>query len=98
MSDNPILAALTRLEAGQGRLEAEQTRLRVDLMERMDRLQAGMDSFDDHLTMGLGNSDRVERKSDGAVEQTRLLGEQMTTMHRIVRRLESRMNDLEERK
>ncbi len=32
MSDDPILAALARLEAGQGKL-------RVDLMARMDRLQ-----------------------------------------------------------
>ncbi len=98
MSDDPILAALARLEAGQGRLEAEQTRLRVDLMDRMDRLQHRMQELDDHLTLGLGNADRVERKADGVVEQNRLLAEQMTTMHKIIRRLEGRINDLEERK
>ncbi len=91
MSDDPILAVLARLEAGQ-------TALRVDLMERMDRLQHRMDSLDEHLTMGLGHSDRVERKSDGVAEQNRLLAEQMTTMHRLLRRLEGRINGLEERK
>lgn len=39
MSDEPVLAALTRLEAGQAQLQAEFFRTRTDLMERMDRLQ-----------------------------------------------------------
>jgi hypothetical protein len=65
MSDDPILAALARLEAGQ-------TALRVDFMARMDRLQARVDSLDDHLTLVLGHSDRVERRAQAVSEDNRL--------------------------
>lgn len=39
MSDDAILAALTRLEAGLTRVEAGQGTLRADVMDRIDRLQ-----------------------------------------------------------
>jgi hypothetical protein len=102
MSDDPILAALARLEAGQTTLRTdfldELGRTRADLMDRMDRLQHRLDGLDERLTTGLGNSDRVERKADGVVEQNRLLAEQMTTMHKLLRKLEARIAALEERK
>jgi hypothetical protein len=56
MSDDPVLAALARLEAGlsnmtsrMDRLEAGQTKLRTDLMERIDRLQHTVDSVKDNI-------------------------------------------------
>lgn len=88
---NPVLAALARLEAGQ-------TALRVDLMARMDRLQARMDSLDEHLTMGLGHADRVERRAQSVAEDNRLLGEQLMSLEKLLRQLEGRVNGLEERK
>ena len=93
MSDeqDPILAALARLEQGQNRL-------RTDLMARMDRLQHRMDSLDEHMTMGLGHSDRVERRVQSVSEDNRLLGEQMMSLTKIVRSLEGRINGLEEGK
>jgi hypothetical protein len=58
MSDDPVLAALARLEAGLGnvtsrmdRLEAGQTKLRTDLMERIDRLQHTVDSVKDDIDL-----------------------------------------------
>lgn len=98
MSDDPIMAALARLEAGIARLDAGQTTLRVDLMACMDRLQGRLDGIDQHLTLGLGHSDAVERKSDGVVEQNRILREQMTSLHKLLRTLEARINTLEERR
>jgi hypothetical protein len=95
MSGDPILAALARLETGQGRLETEQTRLRVELMERMDRLQSRLDVMDEHLTMGLGFTDRVDRRSAAQSEDNRLLGELLMSLTRLVRRLEGRVNGLE---
>jgi hypothetical protein len=74
------------------------SKFRADLMERMDRLQTRMDSMDDHLTMGLGNSDRVERQANGVADQNRIIGEQLNTLHKLVRRLEGRINGLEEQK
>jgi hypothetical protein len=126
MNDDPILAALARLEAGQTALEAGQTALkagqtaleagqtalkagqtaleagqtalRVDLMARMDRLQHRMDSLDEHLTLGFGHSDRVERRAQAVSEDNRLLGEQMVILTKLLRQLEGRINGLEERK
>jgi predicted nuclease with TOPRIM domain len=109
MSDDPIMAALARLESGQATLQADLKSVRIDflaelgqtradIMGKIEDLQHRLAGLDDHLTMGLGNSDRVERQSDGVAEQNRLLGEQMTTMHKIIRRLEGRINDLEDRK
>jgi hypothetical protein len=39
----------------------------------------------------------VERRAQAAAEDNRLLGEQMMTMTKLVRRLEGRINDLEDR-
>jgi hypothetical protein len=92
-----LLAELSETSVAVGRLDEGQTKLRVDLMERMDRLQHRLDSLNEHLTMGLGHSDRVEQKSDGVAEQNRLLAEQMKTMHTLLRRLEGRVNNIEDR-
>lgn len=85
MSDDPILAALAAMEA---RLMARMNDNHENLLKRMDNL-------DEHMTLGLGHADRVERQSNGVAEQNRLLGEQMTTMHKLLRQLEGRINDLE---
>jgi hypothetical protein len=51
MSDDPILAALARIEAGLGALRndmatrADLTDLRVNAMARLDRLQARIDQM-----------------------------------------------------
>jgi hypothetical protein len=80
------------------RLEQGQDRIRVDLMERMDRLQHRMDNLDEHLTLGLGHSDTVEVRVQSAMEGNRLLGEQIRSLTKIVRMLEGRLNALEEGK
>lgn len=102
MSDDPILAALARLETGQASLRAEVKdvrtdflaelgKTRADLMARMDRLQARLDGVDEHLTMGLGYMDRVDRRSSALTEDNRLLGELLISLTGIVRRLERRV-------
>jgi hypothetical protein len=92
VSDDPILAAIAALRSD---FLGELGQTRADIMGKIEDLQHRLDGLDDHLTMGLGHSDRVERKSEGVAEQNRLLGEQMTTMHKIIRRLEGRINDLD---
>lgn len=59
---------MDRLEAARERvvgrlddLEAGQRRLRTDVMERMDRLQTGLDHLRDGHVVDWGNADRVER-------------------------------------
>jgi len=85
------------IETRVGGIEAEQTRLRVDLMARMDRLQTRLDGLDEHLTLGLGHSDRVDHRAQGIAEENRIIGEQLISMQKLLKRLEGRINDLEER-
>ena len=85
-----ILAALAALQEGQNKL-------RIDLMARMDRHQARLDNVDDHLTMGLGYADRVDRRASAVSEDNRILGELLVTLTQVVRRLEARVNQLEEK-
>ncbi len=98
MSDDPILSALVRLESGLGRLETVQTRLRVDLMARIDRIQSHLDSLDEYLTPGLDHNDHVERRARSVAEDNRLLGAQIMTLTKLLRQLEGRINSLEDRK
>ena len=66
-------------------------------MARIDRLQHRMDNLDEHLTMGLGHSDRVEQRTKAVAEDNRLLGEQVMTLTKILRQLEARIRGLEDR-
>lgn len=47
MSGDPVLAALARLEEGQARL-------RVDLMERIDRLDNRLTTIQDDIGVNMG--------------------------------------------
>ena len=78
-----VVAALTCLETSV-------TVMRGDMMARMDRLQSRLASLDEHLTMGLGHSDQV-------VQSNRLLGERINSLTKLVRLLEGRIDQLEER-
>jgi predicted nuclease with TOPRIM domain len=99
MSDDPmaaVLAALADIRA-QMATRDDVTHLRTDLMERMNRLQHRMDSLDEHMTMGLGHSDRVEKRAQAVAEDNRLLGEQMMSLTKLLRQLEGRINGLEDK-
>ena len=99
-----IIAALEQLTQGQERLldhlirlEDGQAKMRAELMARMDRMQHRMDSLDEHLTMGLGHSDRVEVQSRAVADENRLISEQIRSLTKLLRQLEGRVNGLEER-
>lgn len=60
MSDDPVLAALARLEAGQ-------TTFRVDVMARMDRLENKLNDIRDDMTVTMAHAGRAH----DAVDSTR---------------------------
>jgi hypothetical protein len=72
-------------------------KLGFDLMGRMDRLQEQMTGFDQHLTMGLGHTDEVETQFRALADSSRLQGDQLRTLHKLLRLLEGRVNGLEDR-
>ena len=60
MSDDPILAARRRLEAGLTRLEAGQDMLRDDLMDRLDRLQDALTAIREDMRVNFSAIDTVQ--------------------------------------
>jgi acetyl-CoA carboxylase alpha subunit len=104
MDENAILAALSRLEAGQASVEsrltsveAGQTRLRVDLMERMDRMENKMTALRDDMVVNLGSNDAVKRANENTRESLRALEDVVSVIHRKVMRLETQVQNLEEK-
>src|SRR5580658_4617832 len=121
MSDNPILSALTRLEAGQTTLRSDvtalrsdltalrsdltalrsdltarmdgletgQIKLRVDLMERMDRLQYSLDQTKDDIGVNYGTAERTERIAQAASDEGRALALVVRVMQRQIARLQT---------
>jgi hypothetical protein len=71
-------------------LTGEIGRTRADIMERIDRQQTRADHLDDQITLGFGETDK-------ATAESRLLGEQLQVLNRIVRRIEARVRGLEDK-
>ena len=108
MSDDPVLAALTRLEtgqvslradlaglgAGQGSLGADLARLRADVMDRIDRLQNTVEGMRDDIRVNCGASDRATRIASGASEEVRALGAEVSAMERQIMRLRADVDEL----
>jgi hypothetical protein len=99
-STSRILAALERLEAqlAQTATRDDVGKLRTDLMACMDRLQSRMDSLDEHLTASLGHSDDIEIQSRAVSQSNRILSEQVRSMQKLLRMLENRVAQIEDKK
>jgi hypothetical protein len=90
MSDDPILAALARLEAGQ-------TKLCVDLMARLDGLQISVDAIRDDLTVLGGANDGIRRAAESTRDELRDLSRNVADMQRVVLKHGTRLDQLERR-
>ncbi len=123
MSDDPILAALIRIEAGQieyrqrfealerrfdtleqrfdkleqrfDKLEAGQTQLRVAVMDRIDRLENALSEIRDDIGVNMGRADRAHQAADSTRSELRELSQEMTVMWRQIKRLDTRVSDIE---
>jgi hypothetical protein len=101
MSEDLMLAALARLEAGQTQLRTdllgELASTRAGIMERPDRQQAKLDAIDGLLTMGLGPADEAQAQAAVATTSGRINAEQIATLRDLFRKLEARVRHLEEK-
>jgi chromosome segregation ATPase len=88
---------MDRLEARSEQLDQSVTRLRVDLMDRMDRLQDGLQSVRNDVIVNYGNTERVERNVRNGEEQTRLLADQVNLMFKRILGIDERVRALEEK-
>jgi hypothetical protein len=87
--DDPILAALARLEGGQ-------TSLRIDLMARIDRLQDAVTLQHEERIVDLGSAERAERLARAAQEDAAAIGNIVTPLVRLVHGMRTQLDDLAE--
>ncbi len=78
MSDDPILSALARLEAGQAKLDTEQERLREqlntkldDILDMVSAIQQDTDTVRGHVLYGLKENLTLSRRLTRIAEQMR---------------------------
>jgi ubiquinone biosynthesis protein Coq4 len=86
-SSQRILDALDRLEAGQAKM-------RTDIMARIDRLQHIVEMTRDDIVVNFGNTDRVERIANGAVDDMRTTTEILRVMQRQIMRPQTDVQQL----
>lgn len=70
------------------------TKLRSDLMERLDRLQHTVDLVKDDVTVNYGASDRTERVAKAAFDDSRALGDIVRVMQRQIAKLRTDLDQL----
>ncbi|WP_428489012.1 hypothetical protein [Rhodopila sp.] len=101
-------AGQAKLEAGQAKLEAGQakleetairqgddlTRLRVDVMARMDRFQDSLTAIRDDISTNYGIADAAQRANDNTRLELRALGDVVSGLVRQIRRLDTDVRSL----
>ena len=86
--------SVARLERSTEKLERGQDRLRVDLMERMDRFDNALTSIRDDITVNMARADRAHEVADNTRREVQLLGEQVNAMVRQIQRLQTDVRHL----
>ena len=108
MNDEPVLAAIAQLRTDLAQLrtdlttvsegiEGQLTRLRVDVMARLDRHEDKLGTIHDDITVAIGSSDRAQQVNDNTREEVRSLGKLVNDLLHIVRKLEGRVSTLEDK-
>ena len=87
-------AKLADLSAGQASMGADLTRLRVDMMAGMDRLQDSLTAIRDDISTNYGTAEAAQRANDNTRTELRALGEVVSSLVRQIRRLDSEVRIL----
>lgn len=90
MSDDPVISALTRLEAGLTAVRSETTTQRVDLMARMDRLQDSLVGLRDDMAALTAITTRLDGSHTALLTQLRAMHSQQVRLTNRVRDLEAK--------
>lgn len=95
MSDDPILAALARMEAGLDALADRMDRLQAGQERQgavLDRTAAKLDGIHDDITVNMEAASWSKRSGDMARDDVRALGNVVEAMQRQIRRLQARLD------
>jgi polyhydroxyalkanoate synthesis regulator phasin len=93
MTDDPA----DRILSAIAQLRADITQLRVDMMERIDRLQDRLTANHETEIVNFGLAERAERSAKVAREDVQSISEQVNALTRQVRSLSGRVDHLEDR-
>jgi methyl-accepting chemotaxis protein len=105
MSDDPILSALARLEAGQASLRTEFQTLRTDflgelgqtrgaIMEKVADLQASVTAIRDDIAVNMGGVDAMRKANDTTRADMIQMREQMSVMWKQIKALEAQVRGI----
>jgi predicted nucleic acid-binding Zn-ribbon protein len=86
----------TALRADVTTLRTDVTTLRTDVMARIDRLQDALTEQRASDVVTFGAADRAEKIVKSLQEDNLSLGEQISALTKMVRRLQTRVDKLEE--
>jgi hypothetical protein len=93
-----LLQAIQQVQSTVGQSREEQTlvreeltRMRVDIMERIERLQDDVTNLRDDAFVTFARAERVERATR---ETTNGIGQELSGMHRQIRRLQDEVRIL----
>ena len=81
--------------SGGPEILAALAQLRVDLVDRMDRLQDTMTRLRDDIAVNFGSTDAVRRANDNTRNELRALNDVVMAMVRKARSMEDRIQTLE---
>ena len=85
---------LSGLKTNLTGLETNMTNLRVDLMDRMDRLQNSLTEIRDDIGVNMGRAQAAVQANDNTREALRNLEDQVGIIWRQVKRLEAKMREI----
>ncbi len=74
-------------------LERQQTRLRTDLLEQMERVLTTVQDFKDDMTVAMSYAGRADASSDTTAALQRTMQSQISRLRNRVERLEDKQGD-----
>ena len=89
-----LVAKQADLVAKQASMGADLTRLRVDMMARMDRLQDSLTAIRDDISTNYGTAEAAQRANDNTRTELRALSEVVSSLVRQIRRLDTEVRIL----
>ena len=82
----------------EGRIGDQITRLRVAVMDRIDRLQNLVEAMRDAIGVNFSGADRVEDVARGATREVQALAAEVSAMERQIRRLQADVQALKDQR
>jgi chromosome segregation ATPase len=86
---------VTRLSGETTRLGGEQIRLRIDMMERFERVENHLTVIREDIGVNMGRADRAHLAADNTRDEMHALSGQVQSMERRQRTLSLRMDQID---